>query len=213
MNSCPSMATAGRWSSRPTGARTRPIRSGALALVMLALMAVSTTLSAQTTDRLTFKNNCSFPIWLERENNSGVTVIPVLPNKPPLDPSVKNILPLGIGEGPLAVGIHDIGWAGRFFPKLDCDPQTGADCKAGQANPPCPVIGGCQPPATTKIEFNFADLAGSRDSWYDIGFVDGYNLTAEITPRGVTPSGSCTTTTCNLSLSVRPETLWVGRIG
>jgi len=74
----------------------------------------------------------------------------------------------------------DVGWAGRLFPKLGCDPHTGNDCQGGQALPPCPA-GGCQPAATTKIEFNYADLSTSRDSWYDISLVDGYNLGARFT--------------------------------
>jgi hypothetical protein len=170
-------------------------------LAVLASLAVSATATAQGTSRLTFKNNCTVPVWLELENNSDTPGVPVLPRTPP--GGARNILPLAAGEGPVTVTIPAVGWAGRFFPKLGCNAQTGNDCQGGQALNPCPA-GGCQPAATTKIEFNYANLATSRDSWYDISLVDGYNLAARITPSGP-QSGSCTTTSCSLSLAACPR--------
>lgn len=181
--------------------RARPGALGPAALALLvAALAASSTASAQTTGRLIVKNNCSFPIWLQLENNADTPGVPVLPKTPPS--GAANILPLTAGEGPLTVAIPNVGWAGRFFPKLGCDPQTGNDCQGGQALSPCPA-GGCQPPATTKIEFNYANLATSRDSWYDISLVDGYNLAARITPQGAS-GGSCSATSCSLSFAACP---------
>ena len=61
---------------------------------------------------------------------------------------------------------------------------------------------GCQPPADTKIEFNFPPQPPTSDSWYDISLVEGYSLAMSITPRGVN-QGSCVPTQCRLS--------WIGR--
>jgi hypothetical protein len=187
-------------------AALRPV--AAMALMVGAAIGVAGTASAQTDGRLTFKNNCAVPIWLELENNSDTPGRIVLPQTPPA--GTANILPLAAGEGPVTVTIPPVGWAGRFVPKLGCDPQTGNTCQGGQALNPCPA-GGCQPPATTKLEFNYANLATSRDSWYDISLVDGYNLAARITPSGP-QSGSCTTTSCSLSLAACP-TNEIGGLG
>ena len=85
------------------------------------------------------------------------------------------------------------GWAGRFWPKIGCD-SSGNNCVFGQSSAPCPA-GGCQPPADTKIEFNFAPKGSSQQTWYDISLVDGYSLPIKIVPRGVN-TGSCIPTTC-----------------
>ena len=197
-------ATADLLRARRRPHRTTARASGPAALALLiATIAVSGSVAAQTagtTGRLTVANHCSFPIWLQLESNSDTPGVPVLPKTPP--DGAANILPLNAGEGPLTVAIPDVGWAGRFFPKLGCSPQTGNDCQGGQALSPCPA-GGCQPPATTKIEFNYANLTTSRDSWYDISLVDGYNLAARITPR-VASGGSCTATSCSLSFAACP---------
>ena len=63
---------------------------------------------------------------------------------------------------------------------------------------------GCQPPADTKIEFNFPPQPPTSDSWYDISLVDGYSLAMSITPRGVN-QGSCIPTQCRLSLDACPQ--------
>ena len=93
--------------------------------------------------------------------------------------------------------IPDFGWAGRFWPKTGCD-GTGYNCEFGDSVPPCPV-GGCHPPADTKVEFNFPSQPPSQDSWYDISLVDGYSLPMRIVPRGLN-EGSCVSTTCSMSL-------------
>ena len=89
------------------------------------------------------------------------------------------------------------GWAGRFWPKIGCD-STGYNCEFGDSIPPCPPEG-CQPPADTKVEFNFAPQPPNRDSWYDISLVDGYSLPMKIVPRE-NNQGSCVATTCSMSL-------------
>ena len=75
------------------------------------------------------------------------------------------------------------GWAGRFWPKINCE-ESGDECEFGQSSPPCPAQG-CQPPADTKVEFYFPSQPPTEDSWYDISLVDGYSLPMRIVPRGV----------------------------
>jgi len=139
--------------------------------------------------RLSVTNQCNFPVWMATTPNA---------NKAPLrDGTVE----LSMGQS------HDYfipadGWAGRFWPKTGCD-SNGMNCTAGEAVPPCPPSG-CQPPADTKVEFYFPNLASKEDAWYDISLVDGYSLPMEIKPRGG-ESGSCITTKCNLSLAECPQ--------
>ena len=173
-----------------------------VSLALLLLFVNPSTANAQEltatspTTRLSVTNQCNFPVWMATTPNA---------NKAPLpDGTVK----LDLGQS------HDYsiaaeGWAGRLWPKTGCD-SNGMNCTAGEAVPPCPPSG-CQPPADTKVEFYFPNLASKEDAWYDISLVDGYSLPMEIKPRGG-ESGSCTTTKCNLSLDECPqnETLGLG---
>ena len=70
------------------------------------------------------------------------------------------------------------GWAGRIWPKIQCD-GSGNNCLFGQSSPPCPP-NGCQPPADTKAEFNFV---GNGEAWYDISLVDGDSNLVLIVPK------------------------------
>lgn len=78
--------------------------------------------------------------------------------------------------------IPDSGWAGRFWPKIECD-NTGQNCAVGQSVAPCPSAG-CQPPADTKVEFFYPPINDpqNRNVWYDVSLVDGYSLPMEIIP-------------------------------
>ena len=88
-----------------------------------------------------------------------------------------------------------------FISQSGCNNQ-GTNCLFGDSSPPCPS-GGCQPPADTKIEFNFAPQGSSAPTWYDISLVDGYSQPMKIVPRGIN-QGSCIPTTCALSLNACP---------
>ena len=105
--------------------------------------------------------------------------------------------------------IPNAGWAGRFWPKTGCN-SGGTECEFGDSVPPCPS-NGCQPPADTKVEFNFPSQPPNQDSWYDISLVDGYSLPMKIVPRGVN-QGGCVPTTCSMSLDACPtnEVLGLG---
>lgn len=110
---------------------------------------------------------------------------------------------------------------GRFWPKSGCD-GSGHNCEVGQSVDPCnpgklkffflvfvrcsnefhSSIGGCDPPAETKVEFFFPPAGDPGDVWYDVSLVDGYSLPAEIVPS--VQVGSCVTTNCHISLASCP---------
>lgn len=141
------------------------------------------------TTRLSITNRCEFPVWMVTIPNANI---------PPLSDSTVQ---LSKGQSH-DYSIPNNGWAGRFWPKVGCD-SNGMNCAAGEAIPPCPPSG-CQPPADTKVEINFANLNSTEPTWYNISLVDGYSLPIEIKPRGEV-SGSCITTKCNLSLAECPQ--------
>lgn len=108
---------------------------------------------------------------------------------------------------------------GRFWPKSGCN-ADGQGCEVGQSVDPCnpgkfvvdsilwkilqnvSFVGGCDPPAETKVEFFFPAAGDPGDVWYDVSLVDGYSLPAEIVPS--VQVGSCVTTHCDLSLDHCP---------
>ena len=153
--------------------------------VMLAMMAIS----AISALELTVQNNCAFTTWLATTPNFQI------------DPLPDGTVQLNSGQR-YVYNIPNQGWAGRFWPKTGCD-SAGTNCNFGDSAPPCPA-NGCQPPADTKIEFNFPPQPPNQDSWYDISLVDGYSLPISITPRGIN-QGSCIPTNCDLSLAACPQ--------
>lgn len=98
----------------------------------------------------------SFTIWIETlTNNNGA----------PLSNEIIRVNP----GGRIKYQIPDSGWAGRIWPKINCD-HYGANCGFGQSIPPCPS-GGCHPPADTKVEFYFPPENSPELSFYDISLV------------------------------------------
>lgn len=138
--------------------------------------------------RLSVENKCSFDVWMASTPNSSYS---------PLPDSLVKVAPGGSHAYKVSVS----GWAGRFWPKVGCDSQ-GNNCKAGQSVAPCPD-GGCQPPADTKVEFNFPPGSSKDTTWYDISLVDGYSLPLSITPSKI--GGSCISTQCDLKLDECPS--------
>jgi hypothetical protein len=152
-----------------------------LSLIFLAPIAIGVDLNV--------KNSCPYTVWIATTPNS---------NHQPL-PGGSILVETG---GSYMFNIPDGGWAGRFWPKIKCN-QNGEECEFGQSSPPCPPQG-CQPPADTKVEFNFPPQPPTTDSWYDISLVDGYSLPMKIEPRGIN-QGACITTNCAMSLDACPK--------
>jgi Thaumatin family len=173
---------AGRPGRRPRALGRALMLAGALALLFQSAA------QAQTTC-LSVRNNCSFPVWMASLNNSG---------QPPLADGIVRLNRNDVHD----YAIPAAGWAGRLWPKTGCD-ANGRNCAAGEAVPPCPPTG-CQPPADSKVEFNFARLSSSDSSWYDITLVDGFSLPFRIAPRGG-GGGSCVPTSCALSVATCPQ--------
>lgn len=113
-------------------------------------------------------NRNTFPIWIQTQPNTG-------------QPHIRNgrIVKLNPNDC-TKYYISDAGWSGRFWPKVGCN-RNGENCEFGQSIEPCPACG-CQPPAETKLEFFFPPVNSSIASYYDISLIDGYSLSAEITP-------------------------------
>jgi len=156
------------------------------------LFVVSLVLAVQWASATEFSvtNQCSETIWFTNQKNS---------NSGPLG-SPDNVQ-LGTGQQ-YTYQVPSAGWAGRLWPKVGCD-STGNNCVFGQSIPPCGT-GGCDPPADTKVEFNFPASGSSSQSWYDISLVDGYSQAIRVTPRQ-SPSGGCVPTLCALSFTSCPS--------
>jgi hypothetical protein len=120
---------------------------GALALALLVAIA-SSPLAAQT-GRLTFKNNCSFPIWLQLENNIDTPGVPVLPKRPA---DGAAILPLDAGEGPVTVVIPDVGWPAASFRNSAATRRPATTAGAAKRCPPAPPAAASRqpPPSSTS---------------------------------------------------------------
>ena len=153
-----------------------------------AVMVLAMTTQRVTPIELSVENSCDFTIWLATTPNFGQQPLPG--GNARVDPGQKYVYQIPGG-----------GWAGRFWPKINCD-ASGEACEFGQSSPPCPSQG-CQPPADTKVEFYFPSQPPHEDSWYDISLVDGYSLPMRIVPRGVY-QGACIPTNCAMSLDECP---------
>lgn len=113
-------------------------------------------------------NRNKFPIFVQIQPNDG---------QPSLEMGAMRQVVSGY---PIKYDIPKEGWAGRLWPKTGCD-RTGYNCEFGQSIEPC-LPNGCQPPANTKVEFNFPPENSQNASSYDINLVDGYSLASEIVP-------------------------------
>lgn len=100
-------------------------------------------------------NKNYFAIWIQTQTNN---------NGPPLG----NVVKIDGGQH-FQYDISNAGWAGRLWPKIECD-RNGINCGFGQSIAPCPS-GGCQPPVETKIEFNFPRSGTSEKTFFDISLV------------------------------------------
>jgi len=155
-----------------------------LSLLLFVALSMCSTESRQ----IEFENRCGYDIWINPLTNA---------QGPPLVPGIVRLN----NYGRYTYQIPDAGWGGRFWPKSGCD-ASGHNCEVGQSVDPC-NIGGCDPPAETKVEFFFPPLGDPGDVWYDVSLVDGYSLPAEIIPS--VQVGSCVTTDCHISLNDCPQ--------
>ncbi|KAI3910978.1 hypothetical protein MKW92_035608 [Papaver armeniacum] len=135
-------------------------------------------------------NKCSQTIW------PGI-----LSTRSPL-----NISPLSTTGFPLQKDESRIltvppSWSGRFWGRTNCSQNStenfsciSGDCGSGKVG----CSGRSAKPPTTLAEFTL-NTASGRD-FYDVSFVDGFNLPMLVVPEGRT-SGNCTTTGCVVNLN------------
>jgi Thaumatin family len=169
------------------------------ALVVLVVVGHPAVGAAQA-PRISINNSCAFPVWVAQTPNPGFS--PLSSDNP--SPAAK------LNSGQTAnYTIPQGGWGGRFWPKNGCD-ESGNNCLAGSSVPPCPPTG-CEPPGDTKVEFFYAPLGSGTRPYYDISLVDGYTLSAKVTPS-TSDGGRCTATSCAMAFASCPrdEILGIG---
>lgn len=136
----------------------------------------------------TITNKCSNTIWPGILSNAGTDQLPTTG--------------FALNSGDSNTFSVPTSWSGRLWGRTLCsqDPTTGkftcltGDC--GSSAVECSG-GGAAPPATLA-EFTL-NGAGGLD-FYDVSFVDGYNLPMTVVPEGGT-GGNCTTTGCEVDLN------------
>lgn len=114
-------------------------------------------------------NRNDYPIWIQTLGNAP-------------HPALLNgqIIKVDAGAS-YKYAIEDDGWSGRIWPKAECQPN-GQNCEFGQSIPPCPIDGGCHPPADTKVDFFFPPNGNLESAYYNTRLDNGYSLAAEIIP-------------------------------
>ncbi|KAI3840569.1 hypothetical protein MKX03_018103 [Papaver bracteatum] len=92
-------------------------------------------------------------------------------------------------------------WSGRVWGRTNCSQNStgnfsciSGDCGSGKVG----CSGGGAKPPITLAEFSLNSFSGS--DFYDVSFVDGFNLPMLVVPEGRT-SGNCSTTGCVVNLN------------
>jgi hypothetical protein len=142
---------------------------------------------------MTFANRCNQTIWVGALSGEARFAIPNNGGFK-LDPGQS--MDVNLAEE----------WSGRFWPRTGCQQIAGElRCATGDcgSRAQCAGIGG-RPPATL-IEFTFGGHAGL--DYYDISFVDGFNVPVSIAPKPGTfvknggDKYDCTNPTCRVDLN------------
>lgn len=144
----------------------------------------------------TFQNKCRITVWPAVQPNAG---------KPMMGDGGFRLRP----NETAAIAAPDK-WAGRFWARSGCqfDASGFGNCTTGDCGGAlrCNGIGG-QPPLSLA-EFNLADPV----DFYDVSFVDGYNMKVGVIPQGGT--GGCQAVKCVWELLRRcPQELQVVKNG
>ncbi|XP_019420884.1 PREDICTED: uncharacterized protein LOC109331061 isoform X2 [Lupinus angustifolius] len=134
-------------------------------------------------------NKCSYTVWPGILTGAGT---------PPLSTTGFTLAP---GESnTIAI---PAAWSGRIWGRTLCSQDTATgkfSCITGDCDSSTEECagGGAAPPATLA-EFTL-NGAGGLD-FYDVSFVDGYNLPIKVEPQGGTGAGNCTATGCVVDLN------------
>ncbi|GMN62925.1 hypothetical protein TIFTF001_031999 [Ficus carica] len=136
-------------------------------------------------------NQCNHKVWAAILQNSG---------SPPIPTSGFSLKP---GESK-TLSVPTGTWSGRLWGRTRCNHDDAGkfscvtgDC--GTATVECST--GRFTPPVSVAEFFLNSAAGGLD-WYDISFVDGFNLPMSVAPTDATSGGwSCSISGCDVDLN------------
>ncbi|KAM7504953.1 hypothetical protein LguiB_003857 [Lonicera macranthoides] len=128
----------------------------------------------------TLTNNCPYTIWPGTLAGSGTPELPLTGFQ------LESSQSIGIPSVP--------GWSGRIWARTGCtfDALGAGTCQTGDCGGrlECDGIGATPPISLFEITMG----KGDDNDFYDVSFVDGYNLPLIASPRGV--YGGCNATGC-----------------
>jgi hypothetical protein len=164
---------------------------GAAAAVGLGPVIFPGRASAQGSATFTFVNNTGQTIWPGALGNSGQPI----PNGGGWE--------LASGQS-LSITMPNT-WAGRFWARTYCtfDSSGSGSCETGDCGGVLACNGAGGTPNVTLAEFTLG--GGTSSDFYDVSFVDAFNLPITVAPIGGTTSSSdgyqCTTAGCTVNLN------------
>ncbi|WKA07662.1 hypothetical protein VitviT2T_025455 [Vitis vinifera] len=151
----------------------------------LFLIAISV-LSSPSSCTFTITNNCPHTIWPGTLAGSGTPQLPTTGLQLESGQSIR------IPTSP--------GWSGRIWARTGCtfDESGAGTCQTGDCGGrlECDGIGAAPPTSLFEITLG----AGTDKDFYDVSFVDGYNLPLIAVPRGV--YGGCNATGCASDINI-----------
>jgi hypothetical protein len=185
-------AAARRLAHRPhSRRRVLGLLGGTAAAVGLGTVAWPSRASAQGSATFTFVNNTGQTIWPGALGNAGQTV----PNGGGWE--------LSTGQS-LTITVPDT-WAGRFWARTYCtfDASGQGSCETGDCGGVLACNGAGGAPNVTLAEFTLG--GGTSSDFYDVSFVDAFNVPVTVVPVGGTTSSTdpyqCTTAGCTVNLN------------
>ncbi|KAK3042029.1 hypothetical protein RJ639_001731, partial [Escallonia herrerae] len=147
----------------------------------------------------TITNDCPFTIWPGTLAGAGTPQLPMTGFQ------------LDSGQSISMASVP--GWSGRFWARTGCtfDASGAGTCLTGDCGGrlECDGIGATPPASLFEITLG----AGIEKDFYDVSFVDGYNLPLIAAPRGI--YGGCNATGCasNINMGCPKELQVVGGDG
>jgi hypothetical protein len=163
---------------------------GTAAAVGLGSVVFADTAKAQTTYTFTFVNNSGQTIWPGALGNAG---------QPVLNGGGWELAP---GES-MSISVPGT-WAGRFWARTYCsfNGSGAGSCETGDCGGVLNCNGAGGQPNVSLAEFTLGD--GTSPDFYDVSFVDAFNIPISVAPVGGTTGSNpyqCTTAGCTANLN------------
>jgi hypothetical protein len=164
---------------------------GAAAALGLGSIGLADRASAQASATFTFVNNTGQTIWPGALGNAGQAI-----------PGGGG-WQLNVGES-MAISVPGT-WAGRFWARTYCtfSASGSGSCETGDCGGVLACDGAGGTPNVTLAEFTLG--GGTSSDFYDVSFVDAFNVPVTVAPVGGTTSSAnayqCTTAGCSVNLN------------